>query len=81
MKVTWTATFSVDFDLDQAEEDFNFLLHRCPNRDIDALIYDAVEANWVFEGEEYVDTNPAIEQCAKALRERIGGVQMEMELD
>ena len=81
MKVTWTITFTAEFDLDQAQEDFNFLRYRCPNRDIDALIYDAVEANWNYDYEEYVDTNPAIEQCAKALRERIGGVQMEMELD
>ena len=26
MKVTWTNTFTTDFDLDQAEEDFRFIM-------------------------------------------------------
>jgi len=81
MKVTWTNTFTVDFDLDQAEEDFNQILYLNPNKDPETAIYDAVEANWACDGEEYLDTTPAIEQCAKALRERIGGIQMRMELD
>lgn len=78
MKVTWTNTFTVDFDLDQAEEDFRFIMEQNPEEP-DKAIYDAVEANWVCDGEEYLDTAPAIEQCAKALRERIGGIQMKME--
>ena len=81
MKVTWTNTFTVDFDLDQAQEDFNAILYWKPDTDIDEAIYSAVEANWHCDGEEYLDTHPAIEQCAKALRARIGGVQMEMELN
>lgn len=87
MKVTWTNTFSVDFDLDQAQEDFNHILWILSKTnseiDIDKAIYDAVEANWAcdWDIEEYIDTAPAIEQCAKALRNRIGGVQIEMELD
>lgn len=82
MKVTWTNTFTTEFDLDQAEEDFRFIMEQNPE-DPDKAIYDAVEANWVCEWdiEEFGDTSPAIEQCAKALRERIGGVQMRMELD
>lgn len=80
MKVIWTNTFSVDFDLDQAEEDFNQILYWNPNANVDKAIYDAVEANWACAGEEYLDTAPAIEQCAKALRKRIGGVQMQMKL-
>ena len=80
MKVTWTNTFTVNFDLDQAQEDFNHIREWNPDIDPEKAIYDAVEANWIFGGEEYVDTQPAIEQCAKALRERIGGIQMEMEL-
>lgn len=81
MKVTWTNTFTVDFDLDQAEEDFKQMTYWNPQIDINTVIYDAVEANWACDGEEYIDTAPAIEQCAKALRARIGGVQMKMELD
>lgn len=83
MKVTWTNTFTTEFDLDQAEEDFHFIMidHEYNPNYIDTAIYGAVEANWAFDGEEYIDTAPAIEQCAKALRERIGGVQIRMELD
>ena len=83
MKVTWTNTFTTDFDLDQAEEDFHFIMEENPNKDPETAIYDAVEANWICECfiEEYCDTSPAIEQCAKALRERIGGIQMRMELN
>ena len=81
MKVTWTNTFSVDFDLDQAEEDFRHILEWNPNKDPETAIYDAVEANWYSGYDEIVDVSPAIEQCAKALRERIGGVQMEMNFD
>ena len=83
MKVTWTNTFTVDFDLDQAQEDFNQILYWNPDADIDKAVYDAVEANWAcdWDIEEFGDTSPAIEQCAKALRKRIGGVQLEMELN
>lgn len=81
MKITWTNTFSVDFDLDQAEEDYRCILKWIPDKDPEAAIYDAIEANWACDGEEYTDTHPAIEQCAKALRQRLGGVQMRMELD
>ena len=72
MKVTWTNTFNTDFDLDQAEEDFRHILEWDPDKDPEAAIYDAVEANWYFDDNENVDVSPAIEQCAKALRARIG---------
>ena len=80
MKVTWTNTFEAEFDLDQAEEDFRFIMKQNPEEP-DKAIYDAVEANWMCDWniEEFGDTSPAIEQCAKALRERIGGVQIRME--
>lgn len=81
IEVTWTNTFTTDFDLDQAQEDFEQILYWNPHEDIEKAIYDAVENNWYFDGEEYIDTHPAIEQCAKALRERIGGVQLKMELN
>jgi len=81
MIITWTNTFSTTFDLDQAEEDFRFIMEQIPHKDPDTAIYDAVEANWTcdWDTEEFCDTAPAIEQCAKALRERIGGIQMRME--
>ena len=83
MIVEWTNTFATEFDLDQAQEDFNEILYWNPDKDPETAIYDAVEANWVFDcdSEEYIDTSEAIEMCAKALRERVGGIQMRMELD
>ena len=81
MKITWTNTFETEFDLDQAEEDFRFIMEQDPYKDPETAIYDAVENNWACDWgiEEFGDTSPAIEQCVKALRERIGGVQMRME--
>ena len=81
MIIEWANTFKVDFDLDQAQEDYNQIMYWNPSTYAETAIYDAVEANWYCDGEEYIDTNPAIEIAAKALRERIGGVQMKMELD
>lgn len=82
MIVEWTNTFKQDYDLDWGEETFNELLERYPNKDPDSLIYDAIERTFYFEdGCEYINYYDAIETVAKALRERIGGVQMKMELD
>lgn len=82
MKIEWTATHQTDFDLEQAVEDYNLLIEHPYNVNPDKAIYCAVEANWVcdWDIEEFGDTSPAIEQCAKALRKRIGGVQMQMDL-
>ena len=82
MTIEWTNTFKQDYDLDWGEETFNELLKRYHNKDPESLIYDAVERTFYFEdGGEYIDYYKAIEIAAKALRERIGGVQMRMELD
>lgn len=82
MKVEWTNTFTTDFDLDHAQQDFYDIMDCDPDKDPNTAIYDAVEANWACDWyiEEFGDTSPAIEQCAKALRERVGGVQMRMDL-
>lgn len=81
MTVTWTSTFTVDFDLDEAEGNFRYILERNPNKDPETAIYEAVEANWYFGYDEIIDASEAIEICAEALRKRIGGVQMRMELN
>ena len=83
MKVTWTNTFTADFDLDQAQQDFYDIMDWDPDKDPDSAIYDAVEHNCYFEDweEEYIDISEAIEICAKTLRKRIGGVQIKMEVD
>lgn len=80
MEVTWTNTFTTYFDLDQAEEDFRYILSNVPHKDPETAIYDAVEANWYFDHNEIIDVSSAIEQCARALRTRIGGIQIRMDL-
>lgn len=79
MIVKWTNEFKQYFDLDQAEEDFRHIFDWNPYADPDRAIYDAVHENFIFDGEEYIDIQPAIEICAKALRERVVGVQMRMD--
>ena len=81
MMIEWTNTFRQDYDLDWAEETFYDLLMKYPNKDPNSLIYEAIERTFYFEdGCEYIDYSEAIEIAAKALRKRIGGVQMEMDL-
>ena len=82
MKIEWTVTCQTDFDLEKAVEDYNLLTKYQYDIDPDKAIYDAVEANWACDWyiEEFSDTSPAIEQCAEALRKRLGGVQMQMDL-
>ena len=80
MKVTWTNTFEIDFDLDRAQYYYESKMEYNPNSDPDKLIYDAIEAVWNYGGGEYIDYSEAIEICAQALRKRIGGIQMRMEL-
>ena len=79
MKIEWTNTFTYYFDLDQAQEDFNAIMEWNPDKDPEQAIFDAVYENFNMDGEEYINTEEAISIAAKALRERIGGVQMEME--
>lgn len=81
MIITWTNTFRQDFDIDYAIEVFNGIIRRDPSKDLNSAIYDAVELSMYYEGAEYIDYSDAIEAAAKTMRERIGGVQMEMELD
>ena len=79
MKIEWTNTFSTDFDIEQAKIDFEDLMICKPNKDPDRVIYDAVNANFIADGEEYIDIQPGIELAAKALRKAIGGIQLRME--
>lgn len=81
MVINFTLTYTAYFDLDQAEEDFREMLYWNPNADTDKLLYDAVEENITWS--MHVDDlpNEAVEAAAAALRKRIGGIQLEMELD
>lgn len=81
MIIQWLSPVSTDFDLDQAEEDFNFITEWDPDIDLEQVIYNIVRDNFAVDGEEYYDITPGIEIAAQALRNRIGGVQLRMELD
>ena len=81
MDINFTLTYTAHFDLDQAAEDFREMLYWNPDADTDKLLYDAVEENitWPMNVDDL--PNEVVEAAANALRKRIGGVQIEMELD
>ena len=81
MDIEFTLTYNAYFDLDQAEEDFREILYWHPETDVDKALYDAVEQNIIWPTEVDDLPNEVVETAATALRRRIGGVQMEMELD
>lgn len=81
MIIQWTKIITTDFNLDQAQEDFNFISELHPNEDPEQIICDAVNANFSVDDEEYSDILPGFEIAVQALRKRIGGVQLRMELD
>jgi len=79
MKVKYTREFEVECDLEQAEEDYREDFYWDPYIEPDRAIYDAIEANLMYDRDEGDLPQDVIEQFATALRKRIGGVQMEME--
>ena len=80
MKVEWTTKFELDFDIDQAQEDFHTIMFHNPENDPESAIYGAVEANLDYDKGigEFIPYG-IIEHCATALKDRIGGVQLKME--
>lgn len=81
MTITWTETFTTQFDIDQAVEDAEFNFANNSYLGQDKIIYNAVEDNMEFRDCDVIDYYEAIEIAAKALRTRLGGIQMRMELD
>lgn len=81
MNIEFTVKHTAYFDLEQAYNDYFTILDYSPDTDPDSAIYDAIEENliWPTNQDEY--PNEVVETAAKALRQQIGGVQMEMELD
>ena len=80
MEIKFTITYTAYFDLDQAVEDFQEMRWRFPEKEIESILYDAVEEN--ISWPHCVDDcpNEVVEDAAKALRCRLGGVQMQMDL-
>ena len=79
MNIEFTVKYVAYFDLEQAYYDYFTILDFNPNKDPDSAIYSAVEENlnWPSNQDEY--PNEVVETAAKALRKRIGGIQMRME--
>lgn len=82
MKVDFQVTFTAKCDLDDAFDDYTTIMEWDTYRDPDEVIYDVIERNLIVpkDASEHMPQS-VIEEFAKALRIRIGGVQMWMELD
>ena len=80
MKVDFKVPFTAECDLDQALEDFYSITEWSDPADPDRAIYEAIEENLDCprDAVEYLPQD-VIEQFATALKQRIGGIQMEME--
>ena len=80
MKLKYTKEFEVECDMDQAEEDFHEIIYWNPEMDFNRALYDAIEDNLVYYSDGDIPQS-VIEEFAQALRKRIGGIQIKMELD
>lgn len=85
MDIKFTVTYTADFDLIQAEQDFYEMLYWDHNADVDKLLYSAVVENiaWPSDVDDLPDevVEEVKETAETALRKRIGGIQLEMELN
>ena len=82
MKVDFQVTFTAKCDIEDAFNDYQTITQYADPADPDRAIYEAIEENLYcpIEAVEHLPQS-VIEDFAKVLRTRIGGIQMEMELD
>lgn len=80
MEINFTITYVAHFDEEQAEEDFYSALWENPSIDPYKALYDAVEENLSWPREVDDCPNEVVETAATALRKRIGGIQLTMDL-
>lgn len=80
MIIKWVNELHVNFDVDQAVEDFREIMRWDPDADPDSTVYDVVNDNFFIKGEEYLDISAGIELAANAVRKALGGIQMKMDL-
>lgn len=80
MIIKWVNELHVNFDVDQAVEDFREITRWDPDADPDSTIYHVVNENFFIKGEEYLDISAGIELAANAVRKALGGIQMKMDL-
>ena len=82
MKVNFEVTFTAKCDMDDAFDDYNSIMEWNPQIDPNEAIYDAINENLIVSDDAFELTpQSVIETFANALRTRIGGVQMRMELN
>ena len=82
MTIDFQVTFTAKCDIEDAFNDFETIMEWSPDHDPDKAIYDAIEENLIVS-RDAVEHLPqsVIEDFANALRKRIGGVQLEIELN
>ena len=80
MTVDFQLTFTARCDLNDAFDDYNTMMEWNPDYDPNKAIYDAINENLICPQDVDVPED-VFEQFAKALKTRIGGVQLEMELN
>ena len=82
MTIKWTVAFEMDFDLDEAYEDFKTYREDFPEESIEDAINYVVRHYINYEMRDYDDkvTDPVYEIARKALEQAIGGEQLEMDL-
>lgn len=82
MKIEWTVTNTALFDIDQAEEDYYDYMDVWDNPTDEDKAWDAIceairnNLNTDIDLDNIPDE--VRDKCAKALKERIGGIQMKM---
>lgn len=83
MTIDFQVTFTANCDIEDAFNDFKTIMEwSCSDPDPDKAIYTAIEENLIVprDAVEYLPQS-VIEDFANALRKRIGGIQLEMELN
>ena len=87
MKVDFPVTFTAKCDIEDAFNDFEAIIEydydkETDEQTIDKVIYQAIEENMIVpkEATEYLPQS-VVEEFANALRKRIGGVQLEMDIE
>lgn len=78
MKVDFTITYTASCDMEDAFNDFEELIAWKDPADPERAIYEAINENLICPQDVDVP-DEVIEKFAAALKQRIGGVQMEME--
>ena len=80
MKIEWTETYTALFDIDRAEKDYYEYMDERNNPTDEDNVWDAICESLDRNIDTGADVIPdeVWDKCVKALKERIGGIQMKM---